>query len=67
MKPGIKAPKSVGGSPRFLGGSLKAEGLGDGWTLAVNGPLFAGQAIPKLRLRLPPNTPVPVKWDCRMG
>jgi hypothetical protein len=36
------------------GGSLKAEGLGDGWTSAAGKFPFTGPAIPKLRLRLPP-------------
>jgi hypothetical protein len=36
------------------GGSLKAEGLGDGWTTVADRSPFAGRAIPKLRLRLPP-------------
>ena len=43
----------VRGSHR-QGGSLKAEGLGDGWAPVPDQSPLTGQAIPKLRLRLPP-------------
>ena len=46
-------PYSDSINARVLRGSLKAEGLGEGWTLAADRFPFTEQTIPKLRLRLP--------------
>ena len=51
------------------GGSLKAAGLGDGWTLILGKSSFSGPAIPKQArsaaarrgLRLPPGIPAPAR------
>ncbi len=45
-------------SRNLPGGSLQAEGLGDGWAATTAKLPFMGQAIPKLRSRLPPLHPL---------
>ena len=36
----------AGWCPEYLGGSLEASGLGDGWTLAASGSAFTGIPSP---------------------